>query len=442
MLGASLFSTTHLKTMSAPQYVAAKPTTLYGSGISSADTTIRLQFLKTPGGTNIQTADLIGGASGPGSVFYGTIEPSTVRKETVSCTTVTQNSDGTATLAGCSRGLLFVYPYTASTSLAISHSGGSGFVISNSPQLYNDIINYVASTSYAGVVDATQSIKGIVELATGNEAASHKAVGAGDTSAGLTLWSGISSSTRTANTAQVVVSSSTDGYIDPSYLDSTRVALTSGAIFSGNLSMSGTATSTFASTTVTAYVATTTTTNGGYTWTKPSNLKFVMVEEVGGGAGGDDDTSGSAGAYCRKVIPAVAIPSTVFISVGHASAGNSGSAASDAGATTFGSIGCTANGGTNATAATPSTATGGDVNIDGGGGTAPFQTDSGSSRQICSGGGISYFGGSRAMFNGDSGGNCPGGTSTVYGTGGGGSTGTGAGGDGASGLLILTSVFY
>lgn len=127
----------------APQFTAAKPTYLYGGGISSSDTSIKLTALVTPNGTAITTAQLVASVS---NVFYATVEPSTNKKETISCTGVTQNGDGTALITGCTRGLQFTYPYTASSTLAIGHSGGSSVVLSNSPQVYNDIINFASST--------------------------------------------------------------------------------------------------------------------------------------------------------------------------------------------------------------------------------------------------------------------------------------------------------
>lgn len=202
----------------APQFTAARPTFLFGGGITSTASTIRLTALVTPDGTAITTAQLVGGI---GSVFYITIEPATSKKETVSCTAVTQNGDNTATLTGCTRGLQFTYPYTASSALAISHSGGSSVVLSNSPQLYQDIIAYVNSSFSAGVNNASTIAKGIVALGTANQAASHSAIGSGSTDAALVLTTNIASSTRTANTAQVVIASSTTGYIDSSYFSPT-----------------------------------------------------------------------------------------------------------------------------------------------------------------------------------------------------------------------------
>lgn len=217
-----------------PTFTSGKVYTLYGGGISSTDTSIKLSsFLQPVSGQPILTADLI---QGVGASFYITIEPSTNRKETVGCNVVTQNIDGTATLSGCTRGYMFTFPYTTSTTLQLSHSGGSRVVLSDSPQLYNDIISYVNTITAAGVVDSSSIAKGIVEMATGAEAAANAAVGSGNTTAPLALGSNIASSTRKANIAQVVVASTT-GYIDYGYI-ATSTTNGSGDLFK-NLTLIG-----------------------------------------------------------------------------------------------------------------------------------------------------------------------------------------------------------
>jgi hypothetical protein len=75
------------------------------------------------------------------SIEYGTLEPQTTTKEFVSFTGITQNSDGSATLTGVTRGLSFSYPYTASTTLQQSHPAQSIFILSNPPQLTNQYAN-------------------------------------------------------------------------------------------------------------------------------------------------------------------------------------------------------------------------------------------------------------------------------------------------------------
>jgi hypothetical protein len=112
--------------------IAGQTYTLAGSGISSSETSFTLtSFTITQNGYRIQDSDM-------SDTFYVTLEPgSRSRQEIVSCTTVVQNADGTATISGCTRGLLPITPYTASTSLQFAHSGGSTVIFSDPPQLFN-----------------------------------------------------------------------------------------------------------------------------------------------------------------------------------------------------------------------------------------------------------------------------------------------------------------
>lgn len=303
----------------APQFTAAAPTTLYGSGIGSSDTSIKVTSLTTPNGYAIQTADLVGGAQ---NVYYATIEPSSSLKETVSCSGDTQNPDGTAILTGCTRGLLFTYPYTASTTLARPHSGGSAVALSNSPQLYNDIITYINNAVIAGGIDAQPGTKGVVDIATAIQAASHAQNGSGATSAYLALTSNISSSTRKANTAQVVVSSSTDGYIDSSYINPANFAA-------------------FGTVGKNLFFAT-----SSQTWTVPTGVTLADVQCVGGGGGGGGTLTsspyspaggGGGGAYIHGIANVTGL-STVAITVGLGGLGAPSSSGGTGGDTSFGNF--------------------------------------------------------------------------------------------------------
>ena len=116
--------------------IAGSTYNLSGSGITSSATSIILtSFTLKQTGYEILDSDM-------SSTFYLTIEPgSNTKQEIVSCTTVTQSgSDSTATLSGCVRGLLPISPYTASSTYAFTHSGGSQVVFSNPPQFYNQFL--------------------------------------------------------------------------------------------------------------------------------------------------------------------------------------------------------------------------------------------------------------------------------------------------------------
>lgn len=104
------------------------------SSINSSATTIKLSSFKEPVSLLPYTMTYLNTA-----IAYGTINPGiSNRSEFVSFTGITQNSDGTATLTGVSRGLSRSYPYTASTTLQLVHPGQSIFILSDSPQLFNE----------------------------------------------------------------------------------------------------------------------------------------------------------------------------------------------------------------------------------------------------------------------------------------------------------------
>lgn len=104
------------------------------TSLGSTDTTIRLSSFKEPVSNTPFTMTYLNSA-----IEYGTLDPQVPgRTEFVSFTGITQNSDGTASLTGVSRGLAGSYPYTASTTLRNSHAGQSIFIMSNTPAFYNE----------------------------------------------------------------------------------------------------------------------------------------------------------------------------------------------------------------------------------------------------------------------------------------------------------------
>lgn len=113
--------------------VQAQKFRLAGSGVTSSATSMTLQSMKLPdGSTNIVTADI-------GALCFGTLEPGTSREEQISFTGITQNSDGTATLTGVTRGIRFVSPFDSVAANKLSHAGGSIFVISNTAGFYDQM---------------------------------------------------------------------------------------------------------------------------------------------------------------------------------------------------------------------------------------------------------------------------------------------------------------
>lgn len=128
---------------------------LAGTGISSSATSFTLTSF-----TITQTGMLITDAM-MSETFYFTLEPgSRNRQEIVGCTTVTQNADGTATISGCSRGLSPVTPYTASTTYAFAHAGGSVAILSNPPQLYNQVAIKDNDETITGLWDFPEPVAG------------------------------------------------------------------------------------------------------------------------------------------------------------------------------------------------------------------------------------------------------------------------------------------
>lgn len=191
------------------------------------------------------------------------------------------------------------------------------------------------------------------------------------------------------------------------------------------------------------------------TWTKPTGLKYVIVEVQGGGGGGggvgsDDQASfgGGGGGYSRELITAASLGTTETVTTGAGGAGGSGSnAGSTGGTSSFGSH-CQATGGTGGDDESISqigvggVGSGGDVNIEGGDGDTGVSGTGGSGTSAKGGmGGSSHLGGGG---NGATAGNT-GGAGNVYGGGGGGTgrttAGSSAGGAGAAGIVIVTEYY-
>ena len=173
---------------------------LSGSGVGSTDTSIELRSFQMP----ISDQELV--MTDFGEIAYATLDPGNPsKKEFISFTGITQSgTSDKATLTGVSRGLSFTYPYSASTTLAKSHSGGSVLILSNSPAFYSQFPikkndetitgtwtfdadafpliddgtvaptldaefatkKYADDLTNAGAADSTISVKGIVEVGT------------------------------------------------------------------------------------------------------------------------------------------------------------------------------------------------------------------------------------------------------------------------------------
>lgn len=302
-----------------------------------------------------------------------------------------------------------------------------------------DIISkdYADSLSFGAIPAASESASGFVELSTGAETASSTSLGG--TGARLAIPASLATSTYNSATAGLkVVVTQNNGKIDGNFISNLS------GITLSNVTLSGTTT-----------VATTTTSGGSNiasssivvftsdgTWTKKSNLRYVIVELVGGGGSGVAGVSagsssrggagGGAGGYAKKILLSSQLGSTETVDVGAASASSSFGSLLSATAGSSGS-GTTGGGG--------GSGSGGDINITGGAGgqSGPISSAQASGApggsSVLGGGGA---GGTAGSGNGGSGGNYGGG-----GGGGGGADGaTGTYGAGAPGVVIVTEYYY
>lgn len=278
--------------LGAINFVGTLPTTLSGSGVTASAVSAGVVSMSIQ-----QTGQLLTMADF-GSIGYITFEPGVAsRQEFASFTGITQNSNGSAVLTGITRGLSPISPYTASSSLRFPHGGGTKVIVSNSPPFYDTFankqnaasitgqytfastaipqmatnttdaqlvangtsslatINYVNNVAVSGAANATEAVKGIVELGTAIETASSTIFGAtGASTVVQTKYS--SSSPVTGCNGTVTVGSlcnvvaQNDGKINTNYIG-TSSAYTynwgASSTFSGILNITGTPT--FTSTT-------------------------------------------------------------------------------------------------------------------------------------------------------------------------------------------------
>ena len=207
----------------AEQFVGGSTYTLAGSGVSSSATSFTLTSLTIPqNGYKLQDSDF-------STTFFVTLEPGNrSRQEFVSCTTVTQNAAGTATLSGCTRGLSPITPYTASSSLQFAHAGGTQVIFSDPPQLFDKAAfkandetitgQWTFSTFPITPANATSSetVGGVVELATGAEASAGTRTGT--TGARLVIPASQATSTFNRTSASTTVVTDSSNKIDDGFL--------------------------------------------------------------------------------------------------------------------------------------------------------------------------------------------------------------------------------
>lgn len=215
--------------------------------VGSTQTSINLTSFKEPVSNIPYTMSYLNS-----SIEYGTLSPQTSVSEFISFTGITQNVDGSAVLTGVTRGLSRSYPYTASTTLAQPHSGQSIFILSDTPQVFNQYANvnnaqavpglwtftdppiftnvatstsqaasiaYVNGVAVAGAPNSTESVKGIVELATQLESASSTSTGS--TGASVVLQAKYATSSPSVVCGLCIPVTKNDGNLDPMFFDGT-----------------------------------------------------------------------------------------------------------------------------------------------------------------------------------------------------------------------------
>jgi hypothetical protein len=119
-----------------PLFVSARKTTLQSSITAGETSTITLKNLVDIYGNALSMTDF-------GDIMYLVINPGNDNAEIISATDFTVNSDGTVDIdTGITRGLAAVSPYSTGGT-ARAHAAGTTVIVSNNPQLYNLIIQYM-----------------------------------------------------------------------------------------------------------------------------------------------------------------------------------------------------------------------------------------------------------------------------------------------------------
>lgn len=432
------------------------------SSIGSTNTSINLSSFAEPVSGIPYTMSYLNS-----SMECGTLDPQNSNSEFISFTGVTQNANGTAVLTGVTRGLGRSYPYTASSTLASAHSGGSIFILSDAPclfQQYAAISNPVAITGawtivdptlstsiankeyvdgkvFGGIGGASETATGTVQIATQLQAASSTVNG----SAGrLVLPSSIATSTyNTSTSAYVVPVTNSSGKLDPNFIS----IGTSSPVVAGN--------PVYQSSLYRQYITTTGTT----TFSVPTGITSALITVVGaGGAGGgaavctggaqnnQSGSGGGSGGYATKYVSLVGTTS-VQVFVGTGGTGSGSTNGTNGQWSTFGTNGfyLASGGGLGGQTGSPvnggqgGTTTAADLSITGqNGGAGPQYIVSGGFGSLLSGvGGSNPLGEGGASVAGNSGGL----TGTGYGSGGSGSScqngNAEAGGAGAQGAVMI-----
>lgn len=251
-------------------YVISDYKTSLTSSISATQTSIPVSSMSTKDGHTIEMADI-------GSYAYLTIEPGGSKAEIVACSGISGK-----TWTGCIRGLAFYG--TSEVSVPANqktHNSGSQIVMSNTHYVYQRFVDtdsnqtiagnktfsslpktssyitptldeefagkkYVDDVALSGVPNATETTKGVSELATRGEAVIGSSTGL--TGARLVLPGSIASSSADVATSSVVVTQNT-GRINPNFYQGNNNIWSASSTFASTTNFSSVAT--FASSTLT-----------------------------------------------------------------------------------------------------------------------------------------------------------------------------------------------
>lgn len=234
-------------------------------------------------------------------------------------------------------------------------------------------VAYADALSFAGAPNASESAKGISELATASEAS----IGAtsGSTGARLVLPASIATSTYQAGSSNKVVITDSNNKIDNDFI---ATSTTDSYSFAGAVSFSTSTTTLNATTSISATIntaplllngvdyafpstegasstilktngsgtlswdfpkATSTVFTASGTWVRPSGVNWVKVRvQGGGGAGGGGSTTGGgggAGGYAEAIVN---VTGNVTVTVGAAGTGASDSAGGNGGDSIFAGV--------------------------------------------------------------------------------------------------------
>lgn len=238
------------------------PAKILKTDISSTDVSFKLQDIKWYTGSDGIDVSLTAGDFGSSNKAWGVWEPRTDREEWFEWDTSTIANFATSGITINSRGLIRTSPYTTQAAARkFTHSGGTKVLLfTNAPAFYNEFSNkgnaetitglhtfpndastprlgssyvaptvnvqvaskgYVDAIAFAGAPDASTTVKGVVEEATGAEMAAGTATGG--TGARLFIPSAQAKSTSAgAGDANKVPVTNGSGVLDQTFLDAVR----------------------------------------------------------------------------------------------------------------------------------------------------------------------------------------------------------------------------